>query len=213
MRTFLKFFYISAVLFSAESCSTKKKASDKYLVLPFICCNYTPPIFESSPTLIIQSGFENNTSIYNVSDNILGFQGTDRNFSSSNDWTKANADSSIGDFYLQLGSPGKTSDRKAYITADPVNPANRALSFQIKNATEPDPLKGRTSMNIGENLKLAEIYYKVKMFLPADVGYLKDYTFTSGNWLTLMEFWHSPDWTGNSAYPFRITLYVIKNSV
>jgi len=175
------------------------------------CNRHANTSIDKSPTLIIQSGFEPNTSMYKYSDDILGFQGVDQSVLPPNDWTLANADPNIGDFYCQLGAPGTLVDRNAFITTDLINPLNHVLAFQIKNATEPDPLKGRVSMNIMENNGLQEIYYKVKLFLPIEFGSLKDYNFTPGNWLTLMEFWHKPDWTTPAPFPFRITLYVINS--
>ena len=49
------------------------------------------------------------------------------------------------------------------------------------------------------------------MLLPTDFGYLSDYVFSLGNWISLMEFWHSPDWTNPAPFPFRISLYVVNS--
>ena len=166
-----------------------------------------------SPTLILHSGFEANTTLYNANASILGFQGTDKSVNSQNSWRRdSNFDANIGMIYCQLGSPGVSQDRNVSITNDPLNPMNHVLAFQINKATEPGPpLKGRVSMNIGENKNLKEIYYKVRLMLPSDFEYLKDFTFRPGNWLTIMEFWENPDWTVPAPYPFRVTLYVINS--
>lgn len=187
-------------------------ATSLFLVSCGVSPTDTNPVADETPALILRSGFEADLTMYNVNDNILGLQGIDRSVSAPNDWAQASGDPNIGDFYFQLASPGTTADRSAFLTTDPVNPNNQVLAFQIKNATESGPpLKGRVSCNIGKNNNLHEIYYKVKLFLPADIGYLTDYTFPSGNWLNLMELWNSPDWTTPAPYPFRISLYVINS--
>jgi len=165
-----------------------------------------------SPKLIIRSGFEADTAIYNMNANILGFQGVDQSVAPPYSWKGTNFYPDIGNIYCQLGSPGSVRDRSVSIVNDPQNSTNHALMFQINNATERgSPVKGRVSMNIGENKGLKEIYYKVRLMLPSDFGYLRDYTFKPGNWLTLMEFWENPDWTVPAPYPFRVTLYVVNS--
>jgi hypothetical protein len=174
-------------------------------------CKEEPPV-DDVPTLIIQSGFEPDVNLYVYNSEIYGIQGVDNSAVPPNNWSLANEDPRIGDFYFQMGAPGTLADRNIFITSDPLNPLNNVLAFEINNATEfGPPMKGRVSCNIGENNYLKEIYYKVKMFIPADIGYLSDYSFTSGNWLTLMEFWNNPDWTSPATYPFRITLYVVNS--
>ena len=164
------------------------------------------------PELIIRSGFEANTAISNMNANILGFQGVDHSVAPPNSWKGKNSYPDIGNIYCQLGSPGSVQDRSVSIVNDPLNPTNHVLMFQINNATERGrPLKGRVSMNIGETIGLKEIFYKVRLMLPSDFGYLRDYSFKSGNWLTLMEFWENPDWTAPAPYPFRVTLYVVNS--
>ena len=162
--------------------------------------------------LILRSGFEADTAIYNVNANILVFQGIEQSVALPNSWKGTNSYPGLGNIYCQLGSPGSVRDRRVSIVNDPQNSTNHVLMFQINHATEPgSPVKGRVSMNIGENKGLKEIYYKVRVMLPSDFGYLKDYTFKSGNWLTLMEFWENPDWTVPAPYPFRVTLYVVNS--
>ena len=171
------------------------------------------PQAQNSPELILRSGFEPGTSLFPVNANILGFQGKDLSQPPPNDWTAAMADPNIGDIYVQLASPGTTADRKAEIAADPLDPTNSTLHFWLANATEPDPLKGRVSTNIGENIGLTEASFKVRLFLPADFGKVRNFSYLpdDGNWLTLMELWSNPVWTIPAPFPFRITLYVIKS--
>lgn len=191
-----------------------------HLILLLIICAIASPQMEAQtnsndtlpPKLIIRSEFEADTAMEKINPNILGFQGVDHSAAPPNAWKGKNTYPDIGNIYCQLGSPGSVQDRSVSIVNDPLNPTNHALMFQINNATERGrPVKGRVQTVIGENKGLNEIYYKVRLLLPSDFGYLKDYTFKPGNWLTLMEFWENPDWTVPAPYPFRVTLYVVNS--
>ena len=96
----------------------------------------------------IHSGFEPNTSMFVYNQDFYGFQGTDNSVLPPFDLDEMNAVTNYG-FHCQMGSPGTTSDRNAYLTNDPINPLNTVLAFEINNATEPGtPFKGRVSCNI-----------------------------------------------------------------
>lgn len=72
-----------------------------------------------------------------------------------------------------------------------------------------DPTKGRVQANLYEaGTGLTEMFYSVRLYLPHDMDTLQ-YHPGPIEWLTLMEFWNNPNWTGDP-YPFRISVELQK---
>ncbi len=124
------------------------------------------------------------------------------------DWeTDLDGSPAVGDFRIYY-EVGDTSDARATIVNDPVNPSNRVLKFQLLAANVPNGAhpKGRIQAVMHNNDHLKRFSLSVKLFLPTDIDVLRSYngTFT---WLTLMEFWNN---LPRRPFPFRITLNIQK---
>lgn len=109
---------------------------------------------------------------------------------------------------------GDASERSARVTADPVDPSNRAIEFLLQAANvrtdASDPVKGRIQLNAyaTESLRAKEVRLRTRMYLGEGFNQLRTWP-TTFRWLTLSEWWNDAGWTGQ-AYPFRITLNITK---
>lgn len=171
----------------------------------------TAPAPTSTAELIVDSGFEPGTELFVYNPNILGLRGIDTSRTQSNDWGFRGATSTVGDFYFKMEQNATPNDRYASIIRDPLNSSNAVVSLFLKKPTEVDPTKGRIQMEIGENKRLTDALISYRLFLNDAYAGLKDYTYQSGDWLTLMELWGGPDVPASERYPFRLTLYLIKS--
>lgn len=167
----------------------------------------------AGPTrLVIDSGFEPATELYSYNQDILGLRGVDRSRSQANDWGLSSLDPALGPAYFKMEAGGTTADRWVSLVPDPVDPADTVVQMGLKNPTETGPSKGRVQMEIGENQALRDLELSYRLNLAGDYDALDSFTFAPGDWLTLMEFWGGPDVPASEAYPFRITVYVIKTA-
>lgn len=166
------------------------------------------------PQLIFQSGFEGSCRVAAVprpagstSYETDDISGVDPTCARPNDW-EADLDRNpdAGRFYLEY-TGGDSLLRKARIVPDPVNPANRALSFRINESYQCDgEVKGRVQASLyGIGSGYREFYQSVRMFVPADMNLLRTYPKSIG-WLTIAEFWNNEWWVPTERYGFRVTL-------
>lgn len=110
---------------------------------------------------------------------------------------------------------GSDSERLARIVRAPDAPTNSALLFWIKDANVDgqykSAVKGRIQMNVYGNRDANHLKMSVKMYLPPDMRYLRDYP-GKIDWLTISEWWNNAPWKADEQYPFRITLTLAKTA-
>ncbi len=164
--------------------------------------------FAQAPEMIFRSGFEPGTVIVDHSSSSCDIEGTDLSVVAPNDWqTHLENHPNIGYCNIQYQG-GNSSQRLAEIAPDPVNPTNNTLQYWIKDPNV-DGSKGRIQMNLyNSNSGIKNLFYSVRLFLPADFNTLKNAPFDF-KWLTLMEFWNNGNWTGED-YRFRIKVDLAK---
>lgn len=178
----------------------------------------TPP---SKPALafdtskIFQSGFDSDVTVQADTSNAqyAYLRGSDDNFSELNDWQR-DIDNSpldyVGIFRLWY-EQGDSSQRYADIVSDPEDSNNQVLAFEILqdhifDAENPGLSKGRVQAALADNVRLSEIYTKVRLYLHPDLEALKN-SEEAINWFTLQEYWNNLPERQN---PFRVTLNLQK---
>lgn len=205
-----KYCFLIICLSCFFSCVEKKEA----LLLPPVTPINTTPL--PTPELIFNTGFDN-TSIIQTNAQVDEFRGKDLTFSAQNDW--------VSDFvnHANIGlvriyyEEGDSTQRRARIVADPLNPGNKVLNYKILAPHINTPLssqytvngilfdkKARIQMDIYGNNNLKEVYQSVRLFIPTDFNKLVNSAYpASGDWITLFEFWNNAHWNAGATYPFR----------
>lgn len=167
-------------------------------------------LFAQTPELIFHSGFEPNVMTDDHSSSSIDIIGVDGSVSAPNDWENDLEDHpNIGSFKVQFQG-GDETERMAEIAPDPTDPsvpaANNALQFWIKEPNSGN--NGRVQGNIYGNNGLYNLFYSVRLYLPADFNLLKNAPFDF-KFLTLAEFWNNANWTDED-YMFRMKINLAK---
>lgn len=111
---------------------------------------------------------------------------------------------------------GDERERWARIMAEPRNPINRTLTFQLMEANVRDAAgnatKGRVQLNAysAEAVRAPELRFRTRMLLGSDFAMLRTLP-KPFRWLTISEWWNNAGWTGEP-YPFRISVNLAKPS-
>ncbi|MEL6759456.1 MAG: hypothetical protein AAFP04_03545 [Myxococcota bacterium] len=152
-------------------------------------------------TLHFQSGFEPGSTVEQEFDSDADITGEDRSVPTKGNWESDLEAAPIGTFRIQYQG-GDRNDRDVTIVNDPVNPANKALRFHLKEANvacSAGKCKGRIQTNLYDNSNFKEFTYRHRMMFHEDwAEYLN-----VGGWVILNEFWNESNWEG-SDFPFRI---------
>ena len=177
-----------------------KALTSLMLILPFI-------LFGQTPELIFNSGFEPGTLIYDQTSGNAEITGVDNSVSAPNNWqTDFDNHPNTGYFNFQYEG-GNATKRLAEIGTDPEDPTNQTLHFWIKEANSAEGV-GRVQANIYDNTGITNLYYKTRLYLPADFNLMKNAPFRI-NFMTIMEFWNDGKWDGEQ-YPFRVSVRLQK---
>ncbi|MFD2285833.1 hypothetical protein GJU39_12870 [Pedobacter petrophilus] len=189
----------------------------------------SPPInpIDISPVptseLIFNSGFEN-TTIIQTNAQMDEFRGKDLTFSTKNDWVTDFANHPNVGYVRNYYEEGDSTQRRARIVAEPLNPSNKVLNYKLLTPHIAIPAssqytvngivfdkKARIQMDIYGNTDLKEVYQSVRLFIPTDFNKLVNSAYpASGDWITLFEFWNNAQWNPGATYPFRFGVTLSK---
>ena len=156
--------------------------------------------------LIFQSGFESTSRIVNHK-----LAGKDETLKEKNDW-----DVDINRFAKSLSinfTGGDNTQRFAEIIAEPGNPGNHVMHFQLNEGW----LNGRSRLAraqfdlYGIYTGLKEFYQTIRIFLPEDMRTVRQYP-QPIHWLTILEIWNNVSWVESEPYGFRVTLGLGKST-
>jgi hypothetical protein len=174
----------------------------------------TPTPTPTTPILVFNSGFEGSTSITNSNGQTDQISGIDNSLSTANDWlnTLQNKNGFGGfRFYYEQGN---NTQRWAKIVADPTNAANKVLQFAILQphiTLSTGEVKARVQVEQYGGTGIKEFYQSVRLYLPADFNKFNTGTVpTTGDWITLFEYWNNASWVTNATYPFRVSVNMFK---
>lgn len=158
--------------------------------------------------LIFQTGFKQTTLTNGAYSNAI-FAGTDPDFIEKSDWEGLTSHSNIG--FVEIGyEDGEDAQRQASIVADPDDPQNEVLKYQIfePHIKEGSKRKGRIQLAVHDNQCINEIYQTVKLKLHPDIAFFEDRE-DRLYWFTIAEFWNNGAWT-KEKFTFRISINLFK---
>lgn len=108
---------------------------------------------------------------------------------------------------------GTSAQRDATFEADPLDPSNTALHFEVADGwidenPETGAARARVQLNAYNIPAANHIVYKHRMLIPESMAEMKNIDGLS-NFLTISEWWNDAGWEA-SDYPFRISVNLTK---
>jgi hypothetical protein len=166
------------------------------------------PPASAKPTLLFQTGFEEEVRLSANPTASDTFSGVDRTVAAPNDWgifrTKDPQVIFAGVSVAYSG--GVRENRKGEIVADPVDSKNRVLRFWLNEANSKTSGRIQADVTVRANRGIRNLYEKVRLYVPESMKALQNFPDEISH-LIIAEFWNNIPWSKLSPeYPFRVSV-------